>query len=160
LSEVACRIPVRDAAAERRELWRREEERRLVQHQERRARGERHAGYAVYWLYLMSPFTVGITALVGLLMAADRIREAEPVNATHFRFQVKTFWGSLLGALTGGAWAAIGGIGAAAGEGGGVDLALAGGGLAALSWMGFFVASLFGLTRLTSREPVGRLEQL
>jgi uncharacterized membrane protein len=160
LSDVAYRVPVHDVAAERRELWRRQEELQLVKHHERRARGERHAGYAVYWLYLLSPFSAGITALVGLLMAADRTREAEPLNASHFRFQVRAFWGGFLGALTGGAWAAIGGTAALLGEGGGLGLAIAGGGLAAVSGVGFVAASVFGLTRLTGGEPIGRLEHL
>ncbi len=69
-----------------------------------------------------------------------------------------TFWGAFLGALTGGAWATIGGIASVAGNSGGGALALAGAGLAALSGMGFYAASLFGLTRLSAREPMGRLE--
>ena len=158
MSEIACRIPVRDLSVERRMLQAQDEQRALAVRRERQERSERHAGYAVYWLYLTAPFSLGVTALVGLLMAASRGPDAAPLNATHFRFQVGTFWGSFLGALTGGAWAAIGGIAAVAQQAGGAELALAGGGLAALSGIGFYAASLLGLTRLSAREPMGRLE--
>ena len=159
MSEIACRIPVRDLTVERRALQAQDEQRALAVRRERRERSERHAGYAVYWLYLTSPFSLGITGLIGLLMAASNAPTAAPVNASHFRFQVGTFWGSFLGMLTGGAWATIGGIASVAdAASGGGALALAGGGLAILSGVGFYAASLLGLTRLSTREPMGRLE--
>jgi len=158
LSEIASRIPVRDLTVERRMLQAQDQQRALAVRRERRERSERHAGYAVYWLYLTAPFSLGITSVIGLLMAASRAPDAEPVNASHFRFQLGTFWGSFLGALTGGAWAAVGGIASVAGDPSGGALALAGGGLAALSGIGFYAASLLGLTRLSAREPMGRLE--
>ena len=126
--------------------------------QERRVRGERHAGYAVYWMYLLSPLSLGVTSLVGLLMASARSPEAEPVNRSHFRFQVRTFWASLGAGLTGGAWAGLGGLASVAGNASGGELALAGGGLVAASVMGFFGASLVGLSRLASGGPMGQLE--
>jgi uncharacterized membrane protein len=158
LSEIACRIPVRNLAEERRALRLQDEERARLRRLQRRERSERHAGYGVYWLYLTAPFSAGITALIGLLMASSRAPDAAPLNATHFRFQVWSFWSSFLAGLTGGAWAITGGVASVAGDAGGAQLALAGGGLAALSAMGFFAASLFGLTRLSSRAPMGRLE--
>ena len=159
MSEIACRIPVRDLASERTALQAIDQQRALAVRRQRRERSERHAGYAVYWMYLVSPFSFGVTTLIGLLMAASRAPDAEPVNASHFRFQVGTFWGSFLGALTGAAWATVGGIASVAGDPLGGQLALAGGGLAALSGIGFYAASLLGLTRLSSREPMGRLER-
>jgi uncharacterized membrane protein len=163
LSDLAYRIPVRDRRAERlgQELEdvRYKEHRKLLRQMEKRARRERGAGYAVYWMYLLSPLTAGVTSLVGLMMAASHGREADPVHASHFRFQVWTFWTSFLSLATGGAWAVTGGVAAALGSGSGGELALAGGGLAALSGLGFFGASLLGLSRLASGGPIGRLEQ-
>ena len=159
MSEIACRIPVRDLSAERRALQAADQQRALAERRRRRERGERQAGYAVYWMYLVSPFSLGVTTLIGLLMAASRAPDATPVNASHFRFQVGTFWGSFLGALTGGAWAALGGIASVAGHASGGELALTGAALAALSGAGFYAASLLGLTRLSAREPMGRLER-
>jgi uncharacterized membrane protein len=158
LSEITCRIPFRDATGERRALTAADDQRALQARLQRRERSERHAGYAIYWLFLTAPFSLGVTAVVGLLMAASQAPAAAPLNASHFRFQVGTFWGSFLGALTGGAWATIGGIASVSGDPAGGALALAGAGLAVLSGMGFYAASLFGLTRLSAREPMGRLE--
>ena len=156
-TDVACRIPVRDIRAERVALRRQADERALLRHGDRRDRRERHAGYAVYWMYLVSPLSGGVTALVGLLMASARAAEAGEVAASHFRFQVRAFWGAFLAALTGGAWAAIGGIASVGGAEGGGALALAGAGLAAASGVGFMAASILGLSRLVSRTPMGRL---
>ena len=159
MSDLSARIPVRDLRAEGRsqQLVAREQDqhRRAVVRQERQERSERHAGYAIYWMYLLSPLTAGVSTLVGLLMASARSTDAAPVNASHFRYQVRSFWTAFLTAVTGGAWAAVGGIASVAGNASGGELALAGGGLAALSGMGFFAASLFGLTRLTSRGAIG-----
>jgi uncharacterized membrane protein len=49
----------------------------------------------VYILYLVSYFT-GITALVGVIIAFIQIDSADPVLASHYRFQIRTFWIGLL----------------------------------------------------------------
>jgi uncharacterized membrane protein len=51
---------------------------------------------AVYVLYLLGFFT-GISALIGVVVAHVRASTADVVSASHFRFQVRTFW---FGALT------------------------------------------------------------
>jgi uncharacterized membrane protein len=124
-----------------------------IQAQDPEAR-ERAAGMVIYGLYLASPLTVGVSGLVGLLMAASRSKRAGRRLASHFRYQVWTF-GSAFGAATaGGLWAALGGIASVSSRTGG-DLALAGAGLAAASGIGFMAASIFGLSRLASHEPIG-----
>lgn len=116
--------------------------------------GERATGLVIYGLYLAAPLTVGVTGLVGLLMAASRSKRAGRRLASHFRYQVWTF-GSAFGAATaGGLWAVLGGVASVSSRTGG-DLALAGGALAAASGIGFMAASIFGLTRLASHEPIG-----
>ena len=159
MSDTSGRIPVRDLRAERQALQRTDGQRALIEREDRRERAERHTGYAVYWLYLTAPFSVGVTGLIGLLMASGKAAEASPVNGSHFRFQVWSFWSTLLASLIGGGWAAVGGIASVAGAAGGGELALAGAGLAAVSAISFMGASVFGLSRLVSREPVGRLSE-
>jgi uncharacterized membrane protein len=51
---------------------------------------------AVYVLYLLGFFT-GISALIGVVVAHVRASTGDAVSASHFRFQVRTFW---FGALT------------------------------------------------------------
>ena len=49
----------------------------------------------VYILYFAGYFT-GITALIGVIMAHVQVGTAEPMLATHYRFQIRTFWIGLL----------------------------------------------------------------
>jgi len=91
-------------------------------------------------------------------MASGKRRDASPENASHFRFQVWTFWSSFLGLSTGGAWTALGGFAGLMGNGSGPELMYAGVGLAAASALGFYGATLTGLTRLADGGPMGRIE--
>jgi uncharacterized membrane protein len=45
----------------------------------------------VYILYLVGYFT-GVSALVGVVIAHVRASTADAVSASHFRFQIRTFW--------------------------------------------------------------------
>jgi uncharacterized membrane protein len=45
----------------------------------------------VYILYLVA-YAVGITAVIGLIIAHIQVSEADPVLASHYRFQIRTFW--------------------------------------------------------------------
>ena len=45
----------------------------------------------VYILYL-SAYVVGITAVIGVIIAHIQVGTAEPVLASHYRFQIRTFW--------------------------------------------------------------------
>jgi uncharacterized membrane protein len=49
----------------------------------------------VYILYFIGYFT-GITAVIGVIMAHWQVNSAEPLLATHYRFQIGTFWIGLL----------------------------------------------------------------
>jgi uncharacterized membrane protein len=57
----------------------------------------------VYILYLVS-LVVGVTALIGVVMAYINKRETPEWVQTHYRFQIRTFWigllFSIIGALT------------------------------------------------------------
>src|SRR5690349_1370557 len=46
----------------------------------------------VYILYLVSYAVGGITAVIGVIIAHIQVGEADPVLASHYRFQIRTFW--------------------------------------------------------------------
>ncbi len=58
--------------------------------------------FLIYILYLVS-FVVGITALIGLVMAYVYKGDAPAWVQTHYRFQIRTFWIGLLYGLIGAA---------------------------------------------------------
>ncbi|MGA7490338.1 MAG: hypothetical protein WBW74_25740 [Xanthobacteraceae bacterium] len=45
----------------------------------------------VYILYLVAYF-IGITAVIGVIVAHVQIGSADPLLSTHYRFQIRTFW--------------------------------------------------------------------
>jgi uncharacterized membrane protein len=45
----------------------------------------------IYILYFLGYFTV-ITAPIGVVMAHIQLETADPMLATHYRFQIRTFW--------------------------------------------------------------------
>jgi uncharacterized membrane protein len=51
---------------------------------------DKQLAFVVYILYLASYFT-GITALVGVIIAFIQIDSADPILASHYRFQIRTF---------------------------------------------------------------------
>jgi uncharacterized membrane protein len=63
----------------------------------------------VYILYFVAYFT-GLTAIIGVIIAHVQVGSAEPVLATHYRFQIRTFWIGLLYGIIGVAlsWILIG----------------------------------------------------
>jgi uncharacterized membrane protein len=50
---------------------------------------------AVYALYGVGYFNA-VTVLIGLVVAYVKIGDAEPLLRSHYRFQIRTFWISLL----------------------------------------------------------------
>jgi uncharacterized membrane protein len=54
----------------------------------------------VYILYFLAYFT-GITALIGVIIAHVQVGSADPMLATHYRFQIRTFWIGLLYVIVG-----------------------------------------------------------
>jgi uncharacterized membrane protein len=55
----------------------------------------------VYILYLVA-YVVGVTAVVGVIIAHIQVGSADPVLASHYRFQIRTFWVGLLYLVVGG----------------------------------------------------------
>ncbi len=93
----------------------------------------------VYVLYLASllPFLLGITSLVGVVMAYVYEGDAPDWMKTHFQLQVRTFWIWLLGAIVG------------------VPLSYVGIGVAVLVFLAVWVVvrCVKGLRFLDRREP-------
>lgn len=54
----------------------------------------------VYILYFAGYFT-GITPILGVIIAHVQVNAAEPVLASHYRFQIRTFWIGVLYAIIG-----------------------------------------------------------
>ena len=55
----------------------------------------------VYILYLAA-YAVGITALIGVIIAHVQVGSADPMLASHYRFQIRTFWIGVLYWIVGG----------------------------------------------------------
>src|SRR5262249_21209999 len=55
----------------------------------------KHLALIVYILYFVAYFT-GITAVIGVIIAHVQIGSADPLLASHYRFQIRTFWIGIL----------------------------------------------------------------
>lgn len=53
---------------------------------------ERNLAYVVYGLLFVSPFSLGITALIGAALAYIKKHDCTSYIQTHFRYQIKHFW--------------------------------------------------------------------
>ena len=49
----------------------------------------------VYVLYLVA-YVVGVTGLIGVIIAHVKIGSADPLLRTHYQFQIRTFWIGIL----------------------------------------------------------------
>ena len=126
-----------------------------------RARRERPASHAVYGLYAISPFLLGVPAIAGVALAYARRDEADPLSREHFEHQIDTFWSQLAWLAAAGVWgvtalvtggAAIGSETSGMGETATFSL-LALGALIA-SPLHLLGSTVFGWTRLASDSPV------
>lgn len=54
----------------------------------------------VYVLYFVAYFT-GITGLIGVIIAHVKVDDPDPMVASHYRFQIRTFWISVLCLIVG-----------------------------------------------------------
>ncbi len=74
---------------------------------EGKARGAAKMAQIVYFMYLAS-LLVGLTGLIGLIMAYVSKGDAPGWLQTHFQFQIRTFWIGILIAIIGGITTTIG----------------------------------------------------
>ena len=62
----------------------------------------------VYGLYLLAFATAGVSGLIGLIIAYAQRGGASPRAATHYTFQIRTFWLTIAWWLIGGAMVGLG----------------------------------------------------
>ena len=62
----------------------------------------------IYVLYLVSPILGGVTALIGVVMAYVNVGDAPEPLRSHYRFQIRTFWISILYSIIGSILAIVG----------------------------------------------------
>jgi uncharacterized membrane protein len=108
----------------------------------------------VYVLYLVGLGTGGLTAVAGLIIAYLSREKATPLLASHYTFQIYTFWLSL-------AWLA-GGVGLLI-VGGvfsviliGIPFAILGGLICALVGVWFAIRCIVGLVYIAQSQPYPR----
>lgn len=53
---------------------------------------DRTLAFVVYGMNFVAPFVFGLTALIAVAIAYVRKPEAEPMVASHYRFQIRSFW--------------------------------------------------------------------
>jgi uncharacterized membrane protein len=105
----------------------------------------------VYGLYILGLFH-GLTLIVGLIMAYVLRGSSGPANASHYTYQIRTFWSSLIGFLAGGLIMAVGVplsfilIG--------IPLVWAGGVIMFLSWLWAMIRCIVGAVRLAEGRPI------
>lgn len=136
---------------------------------------DRMFAFIAYVCMFLATFTLGLLALVGVLIAYSRQGTADPVARSHFKKQIKSFWWDLVLIVAGavaGYIAIAGGLGTLIGLSGvklpgGVTVATAGWmtlalGIAwAILWIwGFLnliIGSLAGAAKLAAGRPIGHL---
>jgi uncharacterized membrane protein len=64
--------------------------------------GGKQLAFVVYVLYLVG-FFIGLTSLVGVIIAHMKYSEANDVYKSHFQYQIRTFWFGLLTVVVGAA---------------------------------------------------------
>lgn len=135
---------------------------------------DRALALATYGMLIAAPFTLGLLAMLAIVIAYTRRGRAEPVARSHFERQIRSFWMDVIvlaiGFICG--WGALGaGIGAAlAASGfpmpgnwspapiglGAIVLGLIWLGTWGLGLGGLVVGSIFGAMRLASGRPAGK----
>ena len=135
---------------------------------------ERMAALINYGLMAAAPFTLGLLAPVALIIAYLRRGRADPITRTHYRQQIRNFWGDLMvlavglvcgwGALAAGFGAALEAVGVRMpGEYSAVHVGIGAIVLAvlwSLFWiwgiLGLVLGSIFGAMRLASGRPASK----
>ena len=129
--------------------------------------GDAIPAFVIYALLFISPFTCGLTGLIGGVLAHVLRTPAKSIAQSHIRFQIRIFWIAVLLVLPL-VFALMAGLTAFFMElAGGTDItrmdvepwvipAFVGAGvLAGASWLWQLLASVFGIARLASNRPIG-----
>src|SRR5580765_8175776 len=105
----------------------------------------------VYVLYILGMFH-GLTLIIGLIMAYALRGAAGPANASHYTYQIRTFWTALVGGMVCCAVVLVGAVLSVVLIG--IPILWAGGVAFALVWLWAMIRSIVGLIRLSQGEPV------
>ena len=138
---------------------------------------DRLLALTAYGLLVFSVFTLWVPALIAAAIAFTHRRGADTLIASHFRFQLTIFWGSivlvalavaafvvaggfavgaLFSAMPGLSWGMVGQAMAMGPAGTALLLTMGGLGLLALATVWTLVAALWGALRLVSDRPMGQ----
>lgn len=105
----------------------------------------------VYALYILGLFH-GLTLIIGLVMAYVLRSSAGPANASHYTYQIRTFWTALVGMLAGAAIAAVGAVLSIILIG--IPILWAGGVVCFLAWLWAMIRCIVGVVRLAEGRPI------
>ena len=105
----------------------------------------------VYALYILGLFH-GLTLIVGLVMAYVLRGSSGPANASHYTYQIRTFWTALVGMLIGAGVMVVGGILSIILIG--IPILWAGGVICFLSWLWAMIRCIVGAVRLAEGRPI------
>lgn len=129
--------------------------------------GDAIPAFIIYALLFISPFTCGLTGLIGGVLAHVLRSPAASLVQSHIRFQIRIFWIAVLLALPL-VFGLMAGLTAFFMELiSGTDITrmdvepwvvpafIAAGVLAGASWLWQLLASVFGIARLATNRPIG-----
>jgi uncharacterized membrane protein len=107
----------------------------------------------IYVLYILGMFH-GLTLIVGLIMAYALRGSSGPANASHYTYQIRTFWTALVAGLACGAVMLVGAILSVILIG--IPILWAGGVACLMVWLWAMIRSIVGLVRLSQGEPISQ----
>lgn len=105
----------------------------------------------IYVLYILGMFH-GLTLIIGLIMAYAMRGTAGPANASHYTYQIRTFWTALIAGLVCGAIMLVGAILSVILIG--IPILWAGGVACLMVWLWAMIRSIVGLVRLSQGAPI------
>jgi uncharacterized membrane protein len=105
----------------------------------------------IYVLYILGMFH-GLTLIIGLIMAYVLRGSAGPANASHYTYQIRTFWTALVAGLICGAVMLVGFILSFILIG--IPILWAGGAACFIVWLWAMIRSIVGLVRLSQGAPI------
>lgn len=107
----------------------------------------------VYALYILGLFH-GLTLFIGLIMAYALRGGAGPVMASHYTWQIRTFWISLIWFVIGAGVALVGAVLSIILIG--IPILWTGGLICAGAWLWAMIRCIVGAVRLADGRPVDR----
>jgi hypothetical protein len=131
---------------------------------------------STYGMLIAAPFTLGLLAVLAILIAYLRRGRAEPLAAGHYQYQIKSFWMDLIivaigficgwGALAAGFGAVLEAVGVRLPGNASADHIGIGAIVLGLIWLfawawglgGLILGSVFGALRLASGRPAAKTQ--